>query len=178
MAAKPDRKPAAATRTAAKRTPAKRTPAKRTPAKRTPAGKGNGFSAAEREAMRERAAEVRGAARRRDRRAEGEADVAARIAALAEPDRTLVARLDALIRAAVPELEPRTWYGMPAYARDGAVVCFVQAAQKFGTRYTTLGFSDRAHLDDGTMWPTAFAVARLDPATERRIRALVVAAAG
>ena len=134
-----------------------------------------GFSDEERAAMRERAGEQKAAARRGPRadRADGERDVLAKIAEMAEPDRAMAERLHALIKASAPALSPRTWYGMPAYARDGKVVCFFQGAQKFKSRYATLGFSDEANLDDGAMWPTAFALTELTAADEARIAALV-----
>lgn len=137
-----------------------------------------GFSAEERAAMRERARELKAEARRAQDRAAGETDVLARIDEMAEPDRSLAQRLHALITAHAPVLNPRTWYGMPAYARDGKVVCFFQGAGKFGSRYATLGFSDQARLDDGHMWPTAFAVTMLGKAEEARIVALLKAAVG
>jgi hypothetical protein len=134
-----------------------------------------GFTDEERAAMRERAQEQRAAARRGPRgdKADGERDVLAKIAEMPEPDRAMAERLHALIKASAPALSPRTWYGMPAYARDGKVVCFYQSAQKFKTRYATLGFSDEANLDDGAMWPTAFALTELTAADEARIGALV-----
>jgi uncharacterized protein YdhG (YjbR/CyaY superfamily) len=133
-----------------------------------------GFTAEERAAMRERAQELKGAARRSGGdKAEGESAVLAKIAELAEPERTMAERLHALLKAAAPTLAPRLWYGMPAYAQDGQVVCFFQSAQKFKTRYATLGFSDKAHLDDGDLWPTAFALKELTASTEARISALV-----
>jgi uncharacterized protein YdhG (YjbR/CyaY superfamily) len=128
-----------------------------------------GFSDEERAAMKERAKELKAAAGKAD----GESDVLAKIAEMPEPDRTLAERLHAIIKASAPELSPRTWYGMPAYARDGAVVCFFQSARKFETRYATLGFSDKANLDDGAMWPTAFGLKELTAAEEARISALV-----
>jgi hypothetical protein len=133
------------------------------------------FTAEEREAMRERARELKAQSARGGRagKADGEADVLAKIAELKDPDRAMAKRLHALIMAIAPDLEPRTWYGMPAYAKDGKVVCFFQAAQKFKARYATLGFSDAAALDDGAMWPTTFALKELTPAEEARIRALV-----
>lgn len=115
---------------------------------------------------------------RRDRRAEGLADVLATITAMPEPDRTIVGRLHEIVTATAPELEPRTWYGMPAYARDGKVLCFVQAASKFDTRYSTLGFNDTAALDVGAMWPTAFAITRMTRTIETQVRALVRSAVG
>ena len=126
-----------------------------------------GFTDDERAAMRERAKEVKGARRGpRAGRADGESDVLAKIAEMPEPDRTLAERLHALIKVAAPELSPRTWYGMPAYAKDGDVVCFFQGAHKFKSRYATLGFSDKANIDDGAMWPTAFALKELTVADE------------
>ena len=106
-------------------------------------------------------------------KADGESAVLAKIAEMTEPDRALAERLHALIKASAPVLSPRTWYGMPAYAKDGKIVCFFQPAQKFKTRYATLGFNDVAHLDDGAMWPIAFALTELTPADEARIAALV-----
>src|SRR5207302_3641133 len=107
------------------------------------------------------------------RKAEGESDLLAKIAEMPEPDRAMAERLHAIIKASAPALSPRTWYGMPAYANDGKVVCFFQSAQKFKTRYATLGFSDKANLDKGAMWPTAFALKELTAADEARISALV-----
>jgi uncharacterized protein YdhG (YjbR/CyaY superfamily) len=135
-----------------------------------------GFTAEERAAMREYARERKAAARGDD--PNGEAQVLAKIAEMKQPDRTLAERLHALIQATAPELSPRTWYGMPAYARDGQVVCFFQSSQKFKTRYSTLGFSDKAHLDQGEMWPVAFALNQLTAAVEARIVALVKQAVG
>jgi uncharacterized protein YdhG (YjbR/CyaY superfamily) len=133
------------------------------------------FTDEERAAIRERAKEQKGAARRGPRpgKADGESDVLAKIAEMPEADRALAERLHALIKASAPDLSPRTWYGMPAYARDGNVVCFFQSAQKFNTRYATLGFSDKANLDEGAMWPTAFALKELTAADEARIGALL-----
>lgn len=134
-----------------------------------------GFTEEERAAMKERAQELKAAARRGSRAgaADGEQDVLAKIAEMPEPDRAMAERLHAIVKATAPSLSPRTWYGMPAYALDGKVVCFFQSAQKFKTRYATFGFSDTARLDDGDMWPTGFALARLTDAEERRIAALV-----
>src|SRR5437870_3041930 len=134
-----------------------------------------GFTDEERAAMKERARELKAAARRRPRagKADGESDVLAKIAEMPGPDRALAERLHAIIKASAPALSPRTWYGMPAYARDGNVVCFFQSAQKFKTRYATIGFSDKANLDEGDMWPTAFALKELTAAVETRIGALV-----
>jgi hypothetical protein len=133
------------------------------------------FTDEERAAMRERAEELKAAARRGPRagKADGESDVLAKIAEMPESDRAMAERLHALIKAGAPVLSPRTWYGMPAYAKDGKVVCFFQSAQKFKTRYATFGFSDKANLDEGTMWPTSFALKELTTADEARIRALV-----
>ena len=137
-----------------------------------------GFSAEEREAMKERAQELKAAARRGADSAEGENDVLAKIAEMKEPDRSMAERLHAIIKASAPGLAPRTWYGMPAYAKDGNVLCFFQSAGKFKARYATLGFSDKANLDDGEMWPTGFALKTLTPAVEARIEALVKKAVG
>jgi uncharacterized protein YdhG (YjbR/CyaY superfamily) len=128
-----------------------------------------GFTAEERAAMRERARELKA----RADKADGESEVLAKIAELPEPDRTLAERLHAIIKASAPALSPKTWYGMPAYARDGKVVCFFQSAQKFNTRYATLGFNDAANLDEGALWPVAFALTELTAAEEARIGALV-----
>jgi len=111
-------------------------------------------------------------------KADGERDVLAKIAEMPEPDRAMAERLHAVIKASAPDLSPRTWYGMPAYAKDGKIVCFFQSAQKFKTRYATLGFSDKAKLDEGTMWPTSFALNRLTAAEEKKIGALVKKALG
>ena len=134
-----------------------------------------GFTDEERAAMKERAKELKAAARRGPRadKADGESAVLAKIAEMPEPDRAMGERLHAIIKASAPALSPRLWYGMPAYAKDGNVVCFFQSAQKFKTRYATLGFSDKANLDDGAMWPTAFALTELTAADEARIAALV-----
>ena len=124
--------------------------------------------------MKERAQELKSAARRGARRADGERDVLAKIAEMPDADRVLAERLHAIVKSSAPDLTPRTWYGMPAYARDdGKVVCFFQSAHKFKTRYATLGFSDKAKLDDGAMWPTAFALKKLTGAEKARIAALV-----
>lgn len=133
-----------------------------------------GFSAEERAAMKERAQELKAQAKKAD----GESAVLARIAEMPEPDRSMAERLHAVIKASAPILMPRLWYGMPAYAKDGKVVCFFQAASKFNTRYATLGFSDAASLDEGAMWPVAFALKELTAAEEERIRALVKKAVG
>jgi uncharacterized protein YdhG (YjbR/CyaY superfamily) len=141
--------------------------------------KNTGFTTEERSAMTERARELKEATRRGPRagKADGESDVLAKIAEMAEPDRAMAERLHAIIHATAPQLLPRTWYGMPAYAKDGNVVCFFQDANKFKARYATLGFSDKANLDDGEMWPTYYALKKLTPAVEARIVALVKKAA-
>jgi len=135
----------------------------------------DGFTDEERAAMKERAQELKAAARRGPRadRADGESAVLAKIAEMPDPDRALGERLHAVIKASAPALSPRLWYGMPAYAKDGKVICFFQSAQKFNTRYATLGFSDKADLGEGAMWPTAFALTELTAADEARIGALV-----
>ena len=130
-----------------------------------------GFTEAERAAMKERAKEVKSA--KRGKKADPEVEVLAKIAEMSEPDRSLAERLHALVKEHAPSLTPRTWYGMPAYAKDGKVLCFYQASEKFGARYATLGFNDVATLDDGTMWPTAFALTALTPENEARIGELL-----
>jgi uncharacterized protein YdhG (YjbR/CyaY superfamily) len=133
-----------------------------------------GFTDEERAAMRERAQELKAAARRGPREKEDEeSEVLAKIAAMAAPDRAMAEQLHALIRASAPGLAPKLWYGMPAYAKDGKVICFFQDAQKFKSRYSTLGFTDKAALDEGQMWPTSFALKELTAADEARISALV-----
>ena len=132
-----------------------------------------GFTAEEKAAMKERAKELKAEERAKKDRAAGEKDVLAKIAEMPEPDRAMATRLHAIIKASAPALSPKTWYGMPAYARDGKVVCFFQSADKFKARYATLGFNDTANLDEGAMWPTAFALKELTAAEEARIEALV-----
>ena len=132
-----------------------------------------GFTDEERAAMKERAQELKAEARANKNKADGEGAVLAKIAEMPEPDRAMAKRLHAIIKASAPALSPRTWYGMPAYAKDGKVVCFFQSAQKFNSRYATFGFSDKANLDEGAMWPTAFALTELTAADEARIAALV-----
>ena len=127
------------------------------------------FTAEERAAITERAREVKAAAGKAD----GERDALASIAAMREPDRAMAKRLHSIVKASAPTLSPKTWYGMPAYAKDGKVVCFFQDATKFKTRYATFGFSDKANLDEGNMWPNAFALKGLTPAEETRIATLV-----
>jgi uncharacterized protein YdhG (YjbR/CyaY superfamily) len=143
--------------------------------KRATAKASKGFTDEERAAMRERAQEQKAAARRGPGagKAAGEGDVLAKIAEMPEPDRAIAERLHAIIKASAPALSPRTWYGMPAYAKDGNVVCFFQSAQKFKTRYATFGFSDKANLDEGAMWPVAFALKELTADVEAKIDALV-----
>jgi uncharacterized protein YdhG (YjbR/CyaY superfamily) len=136
--------------------------------------KSTGFSAEERAAMKQRARELKAEANK----AEAESDVIAAIAELPEPDRTMAERIHAIVKASAPALSARLWYGMPAYARDGNVVCFFQSAHKFKTRYATLGFSDKASLDEGAMWPVAYALKELTAAEEARIGALVKKAVG
>jgi uncharacterized protein YdhG (YjbR/CyaY superfamily) len=137
--------------------------------------KSAGFTDEERAAMKERAQELKAEARSGPRagKADGESDVLAKIAEMPNPDRAMAKRLHAIIQASAPALSPKTWYGMPAYAKDGKVVCFFQSAQKFKSRYATFGFSDEANLDDGAMWPTSFALKELTAAEEARIGALV-----
>jgi uncharacterized protein YdhG (YjbR/CyaY superfamily) len=132
-----------------------------------------GFTDEEKAAMKERAKELKAEARANKDKAAGESDVLAKIAEMQEPDRSMAERLHAIIKANAPALSPKTWYGMPAYAMDGKVVCFFQSAQKFNARYATLGFNDTAHLDEGAMWPTSFALKELTATEEARISALV-----
>ncbi len=136
------------------------------------------FTDDERAAMRERSRELKAEARSNASKAECERQVLATIAEMPEPDRVMAERLHAIVTACAPALSPRTWYGMPAYARDGNVVCFFQGAHKFKTRYATFGFSDKAMLDDGSVWPVAFALKELTAKVEAQIRALVKKAAG
>lgn len=139
-----------------------------------------GFTDEERAAMKEHAAELKTAARRGSRaaKADGENDVLAKIAGMSESDRVMAERLHAVVKASAPDLSPKLWYGMPAYAKDGKVVCFFQSAAKFKSRYATFGFNDIANLDDGTMWPTTFALTKLTAADEARIGDLVKKAVG
>jgi len=144
-------------------------------AKRTTAinKKSKGFTDEERAAMKNRAQELKAEARANKDKADGESDVLAAIAAMQEPDRSMARRIHAIIKASAPDLSPKTWYGQPAYAKDGKVVCFFQPAQKFNTRYSTFGFNDSANLDEGAMWPVAFALKELTATEEERIGALV-----
>jgi uncharacterized protein YdhG (YjbR/CyaY superfamily) len=135
----------------------------------TAINKSKGFTAEERAAMKERAQELKAEARRAD----GESAVLAKIAEMPEPDRAMAERIHAIVKAAAPVLSPRTWYGMPAYAKDGKVVCYFTAASKFKSRYATFGFNDAANLDEGAMWPTSFALTELTATEEERITALV-----
>ncbi len=137
-----------------------------------------GFSAEERAAMKARAQELKGEVRANKNKAEGESDVLAKIHEMPEPERAIAKRIHEIIKVSAPGLSPKTWYGMPAYAKDGKVVCFFQSAQKFKTRYATLGFSDQANLDEGSMWPTAFALRELTTAEEAKIGELVKKAFG
>jgi uncharacterized protein YdhG (YjbR/CyaY superfamily) len=139
-------------------------------AERKSAKKGSGFTAEERAAMRERARELKAAKNRE----EAERDVLAKIAEMPKADRIMAERIHAIVKAGAPDLAPRTWYGMPAYANeDGKIICFFQSAEKFKSRYATLGFNDSASLDNGAMWPTAFALKELTAAEEKKIAALV-----
>ena len=137
-----------------------------------------GFTAEERAAMKERARELKAEARASKDRAAGESDVLAKIAEMPEADRVLAERLHAIVKASAPILSPKTLYGMPAYAKDGKVVCFFQSADKFNSRYATFGFSDMANLDEGAMWPTSFALKELSATEEAKISALVKRAVG
>lgn len=167
--------------TTKKATTKKATAQKATAQKATTKGEGSGFTAEERAAMKERAAEVReqkkggkGAARR-------EKDVAAvleKIAEMPSAEREIATRLHEVVTEVAPHLDPKTWYGMPGYAKDGKVLVFFQSAEKFSTRYSTIGFNDNAALDDGDLWPSAYAVTAFTPAVEERVRALVATAAG
>ena len=138
----------------------------------------DGFTAEERSAMKERAKELKAEAARSGKQADEEEAQVAKIAELAEPDRVMAEKLQALVKANAPTLSSKLWYGMPGWAKDGKIVCFFQPAAKFKTRYATLGFNDPANLDDGNMWPTAFALTKLTAADEKKIAALVKKAAG
>ena len=132
-----------------------------------------GFTAEEQAAMKARAKELKAEARANKNRADGERDLLAAIAAMKEPDRSMAERFHAIVTATAPDLWPKTWYGMPAYAKDGKVVCFFKNAEKFNSRYATIGFEEAANLDEGAMWPTAFALKKLTAADEAKIAALV-----
>ncbi len=155
-------------------------PAKKAPAKKAAAKPAKAFSADERAAMKERAAELKRAASRGPgaAKAAGEADVLAKIAEMPKAERAMAERLHALVKARTPTLSAKTWYGMPAYARDGEVVCFFQSAAKFKTRYATIAFSDKAHLDDGDMWATGFALTAWNATVEAKIGKLLEQATG
>jgi uncharacterized protein YdhG (YjbR/CyaY superfamily) len=144
-------------------------------AKRTTTGgkASTGFTPEEQAAMKERTKELKAEARANRDKAAGERDVLEKIAEMPEPDRVLAERLHAIVKASAPDLSPRTWYGMPAYGKDGKVVCYFQSAHKFKSRYATFGFSDTANLDEGAMWPTSFALKELTTAEEARLTALV-----
>ena len=143
------------------------------PAKSTKAKSSSGFTAEERAAMKARAQELKAEARANKNRADGERELLAAIAAMKGKDRTMAKRIHAVVTAAAPGLWPKTWYGMPAYAKDGKVVCFFKGAGKFDSRYATFGFNDVANLDNGAMWPTSFALTELSAAEEKKIAALV-----
>ena len=132
-----------------------------------------GFTAEEKAAMRERAREVKAEERRGKARADGEADVLAKIAEMPKADRAMAERIHEIVKASAPDLVPRTWYGMPAYAKDGKVVCFFQSGAKFKSRYATFGFNDDAKLDEGNLWVTSFALKKVGPAEEKKLAALV-----
>ena len=151
----------------------RKTTRKPTTSKAAKAATSKGFTAEERAAMKERAQELKAEARASKNKAEGESDVLAKIAEMQAADRALAKRLHAIVKANAPDLAPKTWYGMPAYAREGKVVCYFQSAGKFKSRYATFGFNDVAKLDDGSMWPTSFALKKLTAADEKRIAALV-----
>lgn len=142
-------------------------------AKKETAANATGFTAEEQAAMKARAKELKAEARANKKKADGESDLLAAIAEMPEPDRAMATRLHEIITSSAPNLWPKTWYGMPAYALEGKVVCFFQGRDKFNARYATLGFNDSAALDEGDMWPTAFALQELTPAQEARISALV-----
>jgi uncharacterized protein YdhG (YjbR/CyaY superfamily) len=139
--------------------------------------KSKGFTAEEKAAMKARAQELKAEARANKNRAEGERDVLAAIAAMKGKDRAMAKRLHAIVKASAPDLWPKTWYGMPAYAKEGKVVCFFKSAGKFNSRYATFGFEEAANLDEGSMWPTSYALKEMTPADEARIAALVKQAA-
>ncbi len=136
-------------------------------------GKSQGFSAEEKAAMKERAKELKAEARLQKDREAGESDVLAKISEMPEPDRSMASRIHEIVKTNAPDLAPKTWYGMPAYARDGKVVCFFQAASKFNARYASFGFDDTANLDEGDMWPVYFAIKKFTPAVEEKVAALV-----
>jgi uncharacterized protein YdhG (YjbR/CyaY superfamily) len=151
---------------------AEKRPAKKS-TQRSTTRSSKGFTAEERAAMKARAQELKAEARRGKDRADGELDLLAKIAEMPKSDRVLAERFHAIVTANAPDLSPKTWYGMPAYARDGRIVCFFKSADKFKSRYATFGFEETANLDDGTMWPTSFALTELGAAEEKKIAALV-----
>jgi len=151
----------------------KKSARKTTQRKRTTASTSGGFTAEERAAMKARAQELKAEERASKNRAVGEKDLLAAIAQMKGSDRTMAKKVHAIVTASAPDLWPKTWYGMPAYAKDGKVVCFFQSAEKFDARYATFGFSDEANLDSGALWPTAFALKKLTAAEEKKIGALV-----
>jgi uncharacterized protein YdhG (YjbR/CyaY superfamily) len=153
------------------------TPKKSTKRAATIDAPAEGWSADEKAAIKERAKELKAEARSKDDRAQGERDVLAKIAEMPESDRTLAERIHAIVQASAPTLSPKTWYGMPAWAKDGKIVCFFKAADKFDSRYATFGFEEAAMVDDGTMWATSWALTKLTPADEAKIAALVKKAA-
>ena len=155
------------------RKPAKKATRKSTRSTTATGKTSKGFTAEERAAMKDRAKELKAEARASKNRAEGERDLLAAIAAMKEPDRAMAKRLHAIIEATAPTLWPKTWYGMPAYTKDGKVVCFFKSAEKFSSRYATFGFEEAANLDEGAMWPTSFALKELTAADEKKIGALV-----
>jgi uncharacterized protein YdhG (YjbR/CyaY superfamily) len=157
----------------AERKPAKKSTQRSAKSTTATGKKSKGFTAEERAAMKERAQELKAEARANKDKAAGESDVLAKIAEMQGPDRAMAKRLHAIVKASAPDLSPKTWYGMPAYAKDGKVVCYFQSAQKFKSRYATFGFSDEANLDEGAIWPTSFALKELTAADEARIAALV-----
>lgn len=141
--------------------------------KKTSGKSSDGFTAEEKAAMKERARELKAEERMNKDRAEGEKALLEKVAEMEGDDRVMAEKLHALVTSVAPNLMPKTWYGMPAYAKDGQVVCFFQSAQKFNARYATLGFSDKAHLDDGAMWPTSYALKALTKTEEKKIEALL-----
>ena len=151
---------------------AEKRPAKKS-TQRSTTRSSKGFTAEERAAMKARAQELKAEARRGKDRADGELDLLAKIAEMPKSDRVLAERFHAIVTANAPDLSPKTWYGMPAYARDGRIVCFFKSADKFKSRYATFGFEETANLDEGTMWPTSFALTELGAAEEKKIAALV-----
>ena len=157
----------------AERKPAKKATQRSAKSTTASSKKSKGFTDEERAAMKARAQELKTEARVDKNKADGESDVLTAISAMKEPDRAMAKRLHAIVQASAPDLWPKTWYGMPAYAMDGKVVCFFQSAQKFNARYATLGFSDAANLDKGALWPVVFALKELTAAEETKIRALV-----